>query len=104
MTISTDPAQLLSREDVAALLKVSVWTISNWEQRRGFPKAIRLSGDVYRWRRGDVLHRVARMEKSPAAPRVLRGQARWHAEGRPRVRLKRRQSEEGRESEKEGRP
>lgn len=50
-----DPAQLLTKEDVAALLCVSVGTLKGWAAEGFGPQKIHLGHRAIRYRRSDVL-------------------------------------------------
>lgn len=55
---STDPTDLLTRKDVARLLKVHTETVKRW-QRAGRLKACVLSATVVRYSRADVEQMLA---------------------------------------------
>jgi excisionase family DNA binding protein len=48
-----DHLPLLTKEDVAALLKVQPRTINEWQRQGRFPAPVRL-GRLRRWRRSDL--------------------------------------------------
>ena len=79
---STSRIKLLNKKQVADLLGVSVWTISDWIRKSKFPRPIYLSpGHPQKWREVDIeiwLQRQAKQVKP-----ILRGAAKTCV-GRPR--------------------
>jgi predicted DNA-binding transcriptional regulator AlpA len=62
----TSPISLLSRDQVAALLGISPWTVRAWVKRGRFPRPIRLSECAAdRWREVDILIWLTRLQKRP---------------------------------------
>jgi predicted DNA-binding transcriptional regulator AlpA len=39
----------LTREEIAALLRITVRTLTEWCERGRFPRPLRLTGHVHRW-------------------------------------------------------
>lgn len=76
-----DDAALLTVDQVAALFGVKPHTIRTWLCRRDprIPEPIRWNRNFVRFRRGDVLRRVAQMQSGAIKPigrrRVTKGRA-----------------------------
>ena len=66
---SVGPAALLTRDEAAVLLSVTVRTLSKLAASPGFPPRVAVWGDLVRYRRAD-LERWAAQLKSNRSPRT----------------------------------
>ena len=64
---------LLSREQLAAQLGCSTWSITYWVQRGILPQPIKFAGNVHKWRVVDIEKALERLQRAPYSPPTLRG-------------------------------
>jgi predicted DNA-binding transcriptional regulator AlpA len=60
--------QLLRKRELAALLKVSPWTVDRWRRRGDFPLPLWISPHTPAWRRRDVLAWLSSRQHGGLAP------------------------------------
>jgi predicted DNA-binding transcriptional regulator AlpA len=69
--VVTDPLALLTKQQLAELLKVDAWTIDRWRKRKSdpdFPEPIWISGTTPRWRRVDIERWLATRQRGGVSP------------------------------------
>jgi len=64
-----DPLELLTKREVAALVKCNAWTLDRWRRDRpDFPKPVWLSDVIMRWWRRDIEAWLLSRQKGGLSP------------------------------------
>jgi predicted DNA-binding transcriptional regulator AlpA len=71
-----DPLALITKRELAELLRITPWTVDYWRKRGRLPKEIVLSPQKIAWRRCDIAQWQQERQNNPAATLAVRDRKR----------------------------